>query len=59
MRRHHRLLGVLPCVVCALTLAANFIHALVHGTPLDGGALDMGVSLLNNWAANLAVLSRS
>jgi hypothetical protein len=36
-----------------LIFAVNLIHPLIHGTPLDGGALDGAIQALDVWAMNL------
>ena len=39
----------------AAYLVAVVIHPLIHGTPLDGGALDAGLLWLQAWAVTPSV----
>lgn len=51
MRLCCRIASRLAPAVAGLALVVNGVHTLVHGTPLDGGALDGLLVNLNMFAA--------
>lgn len=50
MRRHVLSCRAVHCLICWLALALVAIHPLIHGTPLDSGALDALVQQMQAWA---------
>ena len=45
-RQLHRLHFL--CLLAAVVV--NALHPIIHGTPLDGGALDAFIAHVNQWA---------
>lgn len=50
-----RHLPLLRCAVCGTVALLNIVHPIIHGTPLDGGALDAVMIQLDTLAMSLAV----
>lgn len=49
-----RLFPVFRCMVCGTVALVNLLHPVLHGTPIDGGALDAVLAQLDVFAASLA-----
>lgn len=42
-------------IACGVLVLMNGVHALIHGTVLDGGSLDAAVFYVNAWVATSAM----
>jgi hypothetical protein len=54
MMRLLRLFPFFRCAICGTVALINVLHPVIHGTPLDSGALDAVMAQLDMMAMSLA-----